>query len=335
MSLRILRHRSEVLRGNLPGDPAERELWVYLPPGYAESGSRYPVLWCLTGFTGTGSMVVVGNRWAPGLAERMDRLVAGGCPPVIVAFPDCFTRWGGSQYLNSPALGRYEDYLCDELVPFLDGELRTIPEREARGVFGKSSGGYGAVRLAMVRPQVFSAFACHSGDMAFALCYLQSFPRCAASLAAAGGLEAWAQRLESREKRPSKEFDAINTVGMAAAYSPDPDAPFGFALPFDPATGEIRPEIWRRWREHDPVEMVERPECTEALRSMRLAFFDCGARDEFQLHLGQRLMVRKLRRLGIAHEAEEFDDDHRALGYRYDVSVPKLARALLPARAPR
>ena len=134
MTLRILNHSSELLRGNACGDPHERELWVYLPPGYEQSSAaRYPVLWCLTGFTGTGSMAVTGNRWAPGLAQRLDRLIGAGCPPVIVAFPDCFTRWGGSQYLNSSALGPYEDYLCDELVPLVDAEFRTSGRR---GVFG-------------------------------------------------------------------------------------------------------------------------------------------------------------------------------------------------------
>ena len=76
MSIRVLRHRSEVLEGNALGDPVERNLWVYLPPGYEEGDDRYPVLWCLVGFTGAGEMAVTGNRWAPGLNDRMDRLIA-------------------------------------------------------------------------------------------------------------------------------------------------------------------------------------------------------------------------------------------------------------------
>jgi len=328
MAIRVLRHRSEVLAGNACGDPTERDLWLYLPPGYDESDARYPVLWCLTGFTGTGSMAVSGNGWSAGLPARLDRLIGEGCPPVIVAMPDCFTRWGGSQYLDSAATGAYERYLCDELVPLVDKEFRTTG---VRGVFGKSSGGYGAVRLAMRKADVFSAAACHSGDMAFAFCYVQDFARCAARLAKAGGLEAWVSQFEKSEKKRGADFPAINTIGMAAAYSPDPDKLFGFALPFSLETGELHEDIWRRWRDHDPVVMVERRDYQAALRNLRLLYLDCGSDDEYQLHLGMRLFCKRLDALGIAHEVEEFPDDHRSISYRYDVSVPKLARALSAA----
>jgi len=325
MPIRILEHESRVLKGNPLGDPARRELWVYLPPGFDER-RRYPVLWCLIGFTGTGSMAVAGNRWAPGLAERLDRLIAGGCPPVIVAFPDCFTRLGGSQYMNSEATGRYEDYLCDELIPFLDGSFPTLPSRDARGVFGKSSGGYGALRLGMRKPDLFSAVACHSGDMAFALTYLPGFARTAARLAKAGSLEAWLREFESTEKKKSADFDAINTIAMASCYSSDPAQPLGIALPFDRESGELLPDVWARWKEHDPVEMVKTH--ADALRRMKLLFLDCGSEDEYQLHLGMRLFAKRCGELGIPCEVEEFPDDHRSISYRYDVSVPKLARAL-------
>ncbi len=325
MSIVVLDHESEVLRANGCGDPARRKLWVYVPPGYERGRQRYPVLWCLTGFTGAGEMAVVGNRWAPGLAERMDRLIAGGSPPAIVAFPDCFTRWGGSQYLNSPLLGRYEDYLCDELVPLVDREFRTL---SVRGVFGKSSGGYGAIRLGMVRAETFHAVACHSGDMAFALCHLPDFGPAAATVAAAGSLEEWRRRFDACEKKRQGDLALLNTLAMGAAYSPDPRGPLGIALPFDLETGEIVAEVWQRWKAHDPVEMVLRPKCQAALRSLRLLYLDCGSEDQYRLHLGQRLFVKRLRELGIAHEAEEFKDDHSSISYRYDLSVPKLARAL-------
>jgi S-formylglutathione hydrolase FrmB len=325
MAIRLLHHHSILLERNPCGDPAERDLWIYLPPGYDESDARYPVLWCLTGFTGTGGMALSGNRWAPGLADRLDRLIGEGCPPVIVALPDCFTRWGGSQYLNSAALGPYEDYLCEELVPFVEDRFRTSG---ARGVFGKSSGGYGALRLAMRRPGTFHASACHSGDMGFAFCYLQDFAKCAARFARAGSMEKWVEAFERGEKKKSADFPAINTVAMAAAYSPDPDEPFGIALPFEPETGELIPEVWRRWKANDPVVMVEESACQDALRSLKLLLLDCGSEDEYQLHLGMRLMKRRLEELSIPHVVEEFADDHRSISYRYDRSVPMIARAL-------
>jgi len=313
-----------VLRDNPCGDPAARDLWIYLPPGYHESDRRYPVLWCLTGFSGTGEMAVVGNHWSPGLAARLDRLISRGCPPVIVAFPDCFTRWGGSQYLNSTAFGDYEDYLCDELVPLVDETFRTRPD--SRGVFGKSSGGYGAVRLPMRRPGLFRAAASHSGDMGFAWVYTPGFAKTAARIADAGSLEAWVERFESTEKKRGADFDAINTIAMAAAYSPDPAAPFGFRLPFDLRTGELIPEVWQRWRDNDPVKMVDSH--ADGLERLDLLFLDCGSNDEFCIHLGLRLFAERLVSMGIAHEVEEFPDNHRQLSYRYDISIPKLARAL-------
>ena len=325
MGVRILRHSSEVLSGNACSDPAERDLWVYVPPGYEDSDDAYPVLWCLTGFTGRGEMALTGNGWTPGLKTRLDRLIGAGCPPVIVAFPDCFTRWGGSQYLNSPATGRYEDYVCDELVPLVEREFRV--RSGARGVFGKSSGGYGALRLAMRRPGLFRAVACHSGDMAFALCYT-GFSRAVGRIAAAGSLERWVDAFEAREKKGGADFDAINMIAMAAAYSPDESEPFGIALPVDLRDGERRADVWARWRRHDPVVMIEDPAHRDALHGLDLLFLDCGSQDQYQLHLGMRLLVEKLQEHGIRHVVQEFNDDHRGLSYRYDVSIPKLAEAL-------
>lgn len=295
---------------------------MYTPPGYEESGESYPVLWCLIGFTGSGEMAVTGNHWSPGLAARLDRLIAEGCPPVIVAFPDCFTRWGGSQYVNSSAFGNYEDYVCDELVPFVEERYRVRPN--SRGVVGKSSGGYGAVRLPMKRPGLFRAAASHSGDMGFAMVYTPGFPSTCARVAAAGSLAKWVETFESSEKRG--DHDVINTLAMAAAYSPDPDAEFGFALPFDLKTGELKPDIWRKWQDNDPVNMVDTHQ--EGLKALDLLFLDCGSEDEFNIHLGLRLFVKRLSALGIDHEVEEFKDNHRSISYRYDVSIPKLARVL-------
>jgi S-formylglutathione hydrolase FrmB len=305
-----------------------REVWVYLPPCYETSSQRYPVLYALPAFGSTGSQLIAGNRWSPGMAHRLDRLIADGCPPVIAVFPDCFTRWGGSQYLNSPALGNYEDYLCDEMVAAVDQRFRTVAERDARAAFGRSSGGYGALRLSMCRPDVFGAFACQSGDMGFALCYVPDFAPTIASLTAAGSMDAWVERFDSKEKK--RDFHAVNVLAMAAAYSPDDTQPFGIRLPFDLATGELIEDVWQRWRDNDPVNMVDTPAHADALRSMSLAFFDCGSRDEYRLHLGLKLMRSRLEALAIEHTAEIFDDNHRSLSYRHDVAVPLLAAAITP-----
>ncbi|MHC4409078.1 MAG: alpha/beta hydrolase [Planctomycetota bacterium] len=316
MALSILRHESEVLSGNACGDPHVRELWVYTPP----TAEPCPVLFCLSAFGASGEKACVGNRWSPGLPARLDRLIAQGMPPVIVAFPDCFTRWGGSQYLNSEATGRYEDYLCDELVPFVESEFRTTGRR---GLFGKSSGGYGALRIAMRRPGLFQAIASHSADMGFELVYAPDFAGTLARLAEFDSLAAWVEQFESREKMAGADFAVVNTIAMSACYSPDANEPFGFRFPFDRTTGERIPAIWKRWRDHDPIEMDP-----AALRELDLLYLDCGSKDELFLHLGLRRFLKRLDALGIAYEAEEFPDSHRSLNYRYDVSLPKLSAAL-------
>ena len=325
----IERFHSKLLEGNRAGDSPERRVPVYLPPSYAESPKRrFPVCFVLTGFTGRGRMLLNDNPWIPALDDRMDALIdRGACEEMILVMPDCFTRYGGSQYLNSGATGRYMDHLVEELVPWADARYRTLPGREHRGVVGKSSGGYGALVLGMLHPETFGAVASHSGDLYFEYCYLPDVPKALTQIQSAGGLQAWLEKFEAKHQHNNDDMLALNMLGMAASYSPAPAAePFGFELPFDLESGAFREEVWRRWLEWDPLRMLESR--ADALRSLRLLYLDCGTRDEWSLHHGARLLTRRLRELGIAHEHEEFDDGHLNIQYRYDVSLPKLARAL-------
>jgi enterochelin esterase family protein len=192
---------------------------------------------------------------------------------------------------------------------------------------GKSSGGYGAMVLGMRHADVFGAVACHSGDMYFEYCYRGDVPKFLTAVVAAGGLTAWLEKFEAQVQKKHEDLTVLNIVGMAAAYSPRRTAqPYGIDFPCDLETGAFRDEVWRRWLEHDPITLLERH--ADALRSLRLLYLDCGTRDEWQLHIGARLFTRRLRELGIAHEHEEFDDGHMNVTYRYDVSLPKMSRAL-------
>jgi enterochelin esterase family protein len=322
---------SRVLAGNPLGDPATRKLPVILPPDYESSGKRYPVIVGLTGFTGNGLSLLNFNAWQPNLQERIDTLMADGrLPPAIFVLPDCFTRYGGSQYLNSSAVGRYEDYVIDEIVPYVDSKYRTLATAEGRGVFGKSSGGYGALVLGMKHPSVFGAVACHSGDMYFEYCYKPDFPKFINAVLKAGGLEKWWAEFERKPKKEHQDMEAVNILAMAAAYSPDPDRkPLPIDFPFDMYTGEVRPDVWQRWLDHDPIYLVRR--YAGHLKKLRLLFIDCGTRDEYNLHLGARILVERLKALGVPHEHEEFDDSHMSITYRYDVSLPKIGGALAAA----
>jgi enterochelin esterase family protein len=319
---------SRVLESNLPGDPHVRDLHVYTPPGYESGAQRYPVIWCLAGFTGRGRSMLNDGAWTPALNERMDALIESGrSRPAILALPDCFTHLGGSQYVNSAALGRYEDYLVDELVPLVDKRYRTLSERGRRGVMGKSSGGYGAMVLGMRHPEVFGAVACHSGDMGFELCYQRDFAPAARRIRKMGGVAAWMKQFQEQPRKRQEDFPALDVIAMAAAYSPNPKNPPAYCdLPFDLETGARLPSVWERWLEHDPLSLVDRH--ADALRGMRLLFFDCGTDDEFYLDFGARHFKTKLEGLGIKHEHQEFDDGHMNIPYRYDVSLPRLVAAL-------
>jgi S-formylglutathione hydrolase FrmB len=320
----VHRHRSKVLEGNPLGDPTERDLYVYLPPGHDPSNS-YPCLLAVVGFTGTGGMLFNLDPLGEDLKRRLDRLITTGkCPPVIVAAPDCFTGLGGNQYINSTATGRYEEYLLDEIVPYISSAYGT----GHWGVFGKSSGGYGSIVLGMRHSDVFKAVADHSGDSNFELCYIPDACEALDQFREAGGPRAWLDKFWSDDNRHRKKWQkALNFLAMAAHYSPNPDSPnVGIDLPFDLETGEFRWDVWQRWMEWDPVRMVER--YADNLRKLRLIYVDCGTKDEFALHWGARALVTRMRHFGLSPFYEEFDDGHMSISYRYDVSLPLLVRAL-------
>src|SRR6267143_1097650 len=299
-----LEHASGVLKDNPLGDPHVRKLAVWLPPQYdagAGRGRRFPVLFDLVGFTGSGLSHVAWKNFSDNVPERAARLVhEGRMGPAILVFPDCFTALGGNQYVNSSAIGRYADYLTRELVPFVDREFRTLASRDHRGCFGKSSGGYEVLRAAK---------------------------------AAGRGLDDGRARrfLAAVWKKPklsTAEGHCFMFLCMAATYDPDPAAPNGFRLPFNLETGEVLPERWRQWQRHDPVRLVDR--YRRNLKSLRGIYIDCGWRDQFHIHYGSRILSRRLHEAGIAHTYQEFDDDHSDIGYRMDVSLPFLYRALKP-----
>lgn len=311
-----------MLRDNPPGDPFVRDLYVYLPPGYEESDERYPSVYCLTGFTGRGRMLLNDNAFTPNLAERMDRLIAAGLVrPMIVVMPDCFTRYGGSQYINSTATGRYEDHFTLELVPYVDERFRTIDERACRAVMGKSSGGYGSLIMGIRHADLFGLVCSTAGDAYFEYCYPMDFP--AAFRTIKGDPQAFISDLWSREKHSKDDHAALNTIGMSACYSPDGE---GFDLPFDLNTGELRADVWSRWLEHDPVRLVEKH--VENLKSLYLLYLDAGTKDEFNLDIGARILSGKLADHGIDHIHEEFDDGHFNISYRYDRSLELISKAL-------
>jgi enterochelin esterase family protein len=315
-----LEHQSDVLKNNPLDDPHIRDLFVYLPPGYDETDAAYPAVYCLTGFTGRGKMLLNDNAFTPNLAERMDKLIAAGTVrPMIVVMPNCFTHYGGSQYINSTATGRYEDYLIEEVVPFVDENFRTINARAARAVMGKSSGGYGSLIMALRHADVFGLVCSTASDAYFEYCYPMDFPKAFRTIK--GDPKKFMREFWATEKQNKDDHAALNTIGMAACYSPNGT---DFDLPFDLETGELREEVWKRWLEHDPVRLAER--YAQNLRSLKLLYLDAGTRDEFNLDIGAKILSAKLTELDVPHIHEEFDDAHFNISYRYDRSLELISQ---------
>ncbi|MGD8860129.1 MAG: alpha/beta hydrolase-fold protein [Myxococcales bacterium] len=322
---RLDRHRfeSKLLRDNPLGDPTERELLVYVPPD--SDGRRLPVIMLLAGYGSTGASFANYSFFEPNPVERFDRLVREGqSAPALLVMPDAINRWGGSQFVDSTATGPYQRYLADEVVPFIDGAYSTAPVREGRAVVGRSSGGFGALRLGIDRPEVFGAIGSHAGDAAFEISILPELRDAAIAFDRAGGVGGFLERFE--QSPTDVPFAGLMIMAYAAAYAPAPGAPPPHCeLPFEITTGEVRPGVWARFLEHDPLERIRHDD--GALRQATAIFLDAGDRDEHGLHFGTRMIAQLLQQRGIDVVAEEFPGGHRGTAYRYERSLPLLAAA--------
>jgi len=331
-----VRFRGASLENNTLRDPAERELIVYLPPSYSRGGAqskrRYPVLFVLTGYAATGESLLNFKPWEENLLQRYERLIGAGAREAIVVLPDCFTRLGGSQFLDSPGTGRYQSYLADDIVSLVDQRFRTLPRRESRAIVGKSSGGFGALRMGMDRPESFAVIGSHAGDSAFELSLRPRFAEVLPVYERHGGVQGFlAQLAQKGAPRGQREFHALEMVAMASVYAPASAEDAALAtvhgeLPCDLYDASLRPEVWARWLAHDPVVRLEKQ--ANALSSARLVFLDAGNFDEYGLQFGARMLAKRLKNSGVTVDHEEFEGGHMGTAHRYDVSLPKLLAAL-------
>jgi hypothetical protein len=321
---------SAALRGNVLGDPQERPIWVYVPPGYDDDPSkRYPSVYLIQGLTGQLDMWRNRAPFRKNFPELADDLFASGeAPPCIVVWVDCWTSLAGSQFVDSPGTGNYMTYLCDDVVSWVDERYRTMADRDHRGLQGKSSGGYGAMVVPMLRPDVWGGLATHAGDALFEMCYLPEFRESVRALRDdyQGSFDTFWESFRSRPAfgKPS-DGTLVNDYCMAACYSAEPDGTV--TLPYDTATGKLKPDVWARWLEKDPVRMA--PAHADALRSMRAIYIDAGKGDEFYLDLGAEAFKRELDTIGITdYFFELFDGTHMGIEYRYPISLKFLAERL-------
>jgi S-formylglutathione hydrolase FrmB len=322
---------SELLRGNPLGDPAERPLWVYLPPGYDdEPGRRYPAVYVIQGYTGHLAMWRNRSVYRQPFPETADAVFANGtAPPAIVVYVDAWTAYGGSQFVDSHGTGRYHSYLCDEVVPWVDGRYRTMPAAGHRAIMGKSSGGFGAMITPMLRPDLFGALATHAGDALYENCYIPEFGTAVRLLRDYDGdIWRWWDDFRSRVSFTREADDHLLMIlGVSACFSAREDGTV--ELPFDARTGMLRPDIWQQWLDWDPVRMA--PRYAGALRSLRAIWIDAGTRDDFFLDLGAEAFRVALHEAGVADEVvrfELFDATHAGIDYRYPLSLAWLCQRI-------
>ncbi len=303
---------SPSLEGNLLGDPATKDMTIYLPPSYDTSNKLYPVVYLLHGYSADETIYA-----EIGIATLLDDLIAAGeMQEMIVVMPDGSNKYGGSYYGNSELIGDYGAYIAEDIVSHMDANYRTITNADSRGIMGVSMGGYGAVRLAMKHPGVFGGVACHSGPI-----YLEGiWPFIPAIIA------------ENPDGMIGPQPGRILTsfiYAFSAVFSPNlENSPDFVDLFFEWPSGEIIDDVWNRWLEHDPVTMLDTH--GDNLRGLRGLYIDCGDEDELGLAVHAEAFHQALDTAGIQHEYELYPaSDHFLSTFRTSVSLPFMSDVLL------
>jgi S-formylglutathione hydrolase FrmB len=325
--IKINKFSSKILKNNPLKDPYIRDIIVYLPKGYLKSYSKgYPTVFLLPSFGNNNYSTINSNPFSSNIYQTLENLIEEKkCGEMIIVSVDCFNKFGGSQYLNSNAIGNYRDYLLNEIVPYIDSKYNV----SEKAVIGKSSGGYGAITIGMQYPKIFKAIVAHSFDSAFEYCYLPDFPIAFKMLKKAGGPKKWLAKFWNKENENEKnDFVTLNILAMAAHYSPKKlnGSKVDVNLPFDLKTGELNEQIWIEWKNKDPINMIDN--LKNNLKNIDLLYFDCGINDEFNLFIGTKIFSEKCKRFGINHEYIEYDGGHFNTNFRYSISLSKIYNSM-------
>jgi enterochelin esterase-like enzyme len=281
---------------NKIGTSPVRKMAIYLPRSYAGSTKRYPVIFFLpTPFE--SYRAPFDKRGAQQIFDRA--ITSGAIGEFILVCPDMTTALGSSWYVNSPVTGNWEDFMIDELVPFIDANYRTIPSRDSRGIAGDFMGGYGAIRFGMRHPDVFgSVYGLHPVGTGNGVQIMHARPN--------WDLLASATSLDDVKK------DGLSTIFMAIyqAHLPNPDKPPLFVdLPAHKRGSElvIDAALTERLRNNFFLESLI-PQYAENLKSLRGFKFDWARSDgNFDHVYANQALTHKLNEFGIPHEAEEYN----------------------------
>jgi S-formylglutathione hydrolase len=276
------------LEGNLSGDSPDRDVTVYLPPSYAKkTRQRYPVVYLLHGFTDSDEKWMGFKKHFINVPEVIDKVGA----ELIVVMPNAFTRFQGSMYSSSAAIGDWEGFVANELVAYIDSHYRTLAKPESRGLAGHSMGGYGAIRIAMKRPGIYSSV------------YAMS-PCCLAAPNPQPG-PSRAESVKTDEEIAKADFGTKAALASAAAWSANPkNPPLFIDLPVK--DGVAQPSVIARWAANAPVAMAG--QYIGNLKRLKAIAIDMGDKD--RLMPGAKDLVSILEAHGVPHSFEVYDGDH-------------------------
>jgi S-formylglutathione hydrolase FrmB len=300
------------LEGNLEGDSPDRDVAVYLPPSYNSSPNRrYPVVYLLHGFTDS-----VENWWGAkkhfvNVPTVMDNAMAAGVKEMIVVMPNAFTRYQGSMYSNSATTGNWEDFVAKELVAYIDGHYRTTANVSGRGLAGHSMGGYGAIRIGMKHPEVFSTLYVMSA-CCMSVTTVRPNPK--------------AEAVQDPAEVANLDFFTKVVFASAAAWSPNPkNPPFFLDLPVK--NGEVRPDIVAKWQANAPLAMID--QFVSNLRQYKAIAMDVGTKDGIMP--GTVELDKILNSYDVHHKYEVYEGDHiNKVAERLEKSVLPFFAAALP-----
>jgi enterochelin esterase-like enzyme len=290
----------KALEGNLEGDTPDRNVSVYLPPSYrTDPNRRYPVVYLLHGYGAHDDMFTgrLGN-----LTESADRLAsAAGYSSPIIVMPDAFTLHRGGMYTNSVTTGDWEAFIAQDLVAYIDSHYRTITARISRGLAGHGMGGYGALRIGMKRPDVFSSLYVMSA--AFLEATDNARPEAAAPAEAIKTRAQAEEAARGEEGKPEGSSPSL-ALALAAAWSPNAsNGPLFLDLPVK--DGKVRTDIAAKWNANAALSLVENQ--ASSLNKLYALAIDIGAKD--RALASNRRLHEALMRLKIAHTYEEYDGD--------------------------
>ncbi len=313
------------------GDSAERRVGVYLPPDY-DSSRSYPSVYLLSAW-GNQPMKYFSEDSIFGrpLQTLLDQAIRqADLPACILIAPDAGSKLGSSQFLNSPSLGNYQNFIADELVDWVDQKFSTKSAARYRAVMGHSSGGFGALRLALERPDRFLNVASASGDSFFEFHLMPLILPTILEIEKSGSIEAFISEFLNHPNPssfgPSKML-AMLCLSLAPCYAPQPKKPPLFGdLFFDLKSGKIDHEIWHRYLGQDPVRRVK--DYRENILKLQHILLDAGTSDEYGAQLGHRQLAESLQEIGARFELIEFQGRHSGHNHRFVLRIKKLLASM-------